>query len=137
MHNWSLVIGSALLLAISLFVVYRAFADSARGQLRRNLRVLRQRYRQLERAQRNVDSAAARLAKLRSKADAVKPRHGQEAAEAVEDARSLLKIAADQVLVAENHVRKIIVEEYPPQRQEALRRRYLRPSGNDGKPFTF
>lgn len=136
-RNWSLVVASVLALAIGLFVAHRVFSASARGQLRQQLRVLKQRYRQVDRAQRDVDKAAARLAKLRSKAASVKPRHGREAAEALEDARSLLKIAADQVLIAENHARKVIVEEFPPKRHEALRAKHLRQSGNDGKPFTF
>ena len=37
----------------------------------------------------------------------------RSSAEAVQDAEALLKIAGDQVLVAENHVRRIIVDEFP------------------------
>lgn len=136
-RNWALVIASVLVTAISLFVLYRAFSDSAQGQLMRHVRTLDERYRHAERAQQAVNRAASKLEKLRAKAVSVKPRHGQEAAEALEDARSLLKIAEDQVLIAENHVRKIIVEEYPPKRQEALRGRYLKRPEDTGKPFTF
>ena len=49
----------------------------------------------------------------------------------------LLKIAADQVLIAENHVRKIIVEEFPPNRHERMRGRFLPGEREDGKPFSF
>ena len=55
----------------------------------------------------------------------------------MQDAEALLKIASDQVLIAENHVRKIIVEEFPPKHHERLRRRYLPGEGDDGKPFSF
>jgi hypothetical protein len=67
----------------------------------------------------------------------VKPVRLQEARDAVQDAGALLKIAEDQVLIAENHVRKIIVEEFPPNRHERMRSRYLPGEREDGKPFTF
>jgi hypothetical protein len=41
------------------------------------------------------------------------------------------------VLIAENHVRKIIVEEFPPNRHERMRSRYLPGEREDGRPFTF
>ena len=55
----------------------------------------------------------------------------------VRTTEALLKIASDQVLIAENHVRKIIVVEFPPKHHERLRRRYLPGEGDDGKPFSF
>ena len=136
-RHWSLLIASVLATAILLFVLYRAFSDSARGQLRSNVRQVRRRYQDAVRARTAVNKAAARLEKLRSKSASVKPRHGQEASDALEDARSLLKIAEDQVLIAENHVRKVIVEEFPPKRHDALRSKYLTRPADVGKPFTF
>ena len=65
------------------------------------------------------------------------PRSIAEAAGALEDARALQKIAEDQLLIARNHVRKIILEEYPPQRHEALRQRFLPADEGDSKPFTM
>ncbi|NIN38846.1 MAG: hypothetical protein GTO67_09360, partial [Gammaproteobacteria bacterium] len=50
---------------------------------------------------------------------------------------ALLKITADQVLIAENHVRKIIVEEFPPNRHDRMRSKYLPDERQGGKPFTF
>jgi hypothetical protein len=41
------------------------------------------------------------------------------------------------VLIAENHVRKIIVEEFPPRLHERLRERYLPGEGADSRPFSF
>ena len=55
----------------------------------------------------------------------MKPRRLEEAAGAVQDAEALLKIAGDKVLIAENHVRRIIVEEFPPKHHERMRSRYL------------
>lgn len=136
-RNWSLVIGSVLALAIALFVAYRAYGDSARGQLRSRVRTLDARYRHAARAEQAVSRTASKLEKLRARSASVKPRHGQETSEALEDARALLKIAEDQVLIAENHVRKVIVEEFPPKRQEALRSKYLKRPEDTDKPFTF
>ena len=136
-RNWSLAIASVLLTAIALFVLYRVYSESARGQLRRRLRELASRYREVDRAQRATEKAHRKLQRLGARVDAVKPRHIDEARGALEDARSLLKIAKDQVLIAENHVRKVIVEEFPPQRQKALRERYLRPPDDKTRPFSF
>ena len=134
---WSLAVAGVLATAIVLFLGFRVFSDSARGQLRSQLRALRRRYKKVDRARSRVRKAHARLERLRAKAASVKPRRVHEAAEALADARSLLKIAEDQVLIAENYVRRIIVEEFPPKRQESLRQRYLRPPRDRDKPFTF
>lgn len=134
---WALVAASVLGTGVLLFVVFRVFEDSGRGRLLGKVRELRSRERDANKAQEAVDKAAARLERLRASADSVKPRHGQEASEVLEDARALQKIADDQVLVARNHVRKIILEEYPPKRHAAMRARYLRQDEADQKPFTM
>ena len=61
----------------------------------------------------------------------------QEARDALQDARALQKIADDRLLVAENQVRRIIVEEFPPIKQLRLRRRYLPADVRDPRPFSF
>ena len=136
-RNWSLVLASVLLTGIALFVLFRVYVDSAKGQLGARVRALRTRYNEAESARRAVVRAEKRLEQLGAKSARVKPRHIEEARDALEDARSLLKIAGDQVLIAENHVRKIIVEEFPPKRQEALRNRFLHSPEGREKPFTF
>ena len=67
----------------------------------------------------------------------MKPIRLQEATEAVQDAETLLKIADDQVLIAGNHVRKLIVEEFPPKRHDRMRSKYLPGEQKDDKPFSF
>ena len=123
--NWALVVASVLGTGILLFVLFRAFQDSSRGRLNAAVKTLQKREKEARAATRAVEKMTTRLDRLRSKAESVKPRHGQEASESLEDARALLKIADDQVLVARNHVRKLIVEEYPPKRQQAMRDKYL------------
>ena len=124
-QNWALVIASILGTAVLLFVLLRAFQDSARGRLQANVRQLRNRERDALAAARVVDKAAAKLERLQANADSVKPRHAEEVREALEEARELQKIIDDQVLVARNDVRTLILEEYPPKRQEAMRNKYL------------
>lgn len=136
-RNWALLIASVLLTAIALFLLHRVYSDSARGQLRHRVRQLAAHYRDVDRAERAAEKAQRRLQRLGAKVSTVKPRHIDEAREALADAASLLKIAADQVLIAENHVRKVIVEEFPPKQQDALRNRYLRRRDDKSKPFTF
>lgn len=135
--NWALVAASVLGTAVLLFVIFRVFQDSARGRLQATVRQLRDREQQARAARRAVDKAVAALDRLRHKADSVKPRLLQEASERLEDARSLSRIADDQVLIVRNHVRKIILEEYPPSRHETMRLRYLQHDEADQKPFTM
>ena len=136
-RHWSLVIASVLFTAIALFVLFRIYTDSTRGQLGARVRDLQTRYRDVDKASKALRRAEKRVSRLSKNSANVKPRLVQEAQEAVEDAQSLLKIAGDQVLIAENHVRKVIVEEYPPKRQAAMRAHYLRSDTEQGAPFSF
>jgi len=136
-QNWALLAASVIGVAVLLFALWRAWRDSARGRLGAELARLAQKRAHASRLQRRVRTARTRLEHLQGRAEHVQPRRLQEAAEALQDAEALARIAADQVLIAENHVRKIIVEEFPPKRHEALRARYLPGDGNSGKPFSF
>ena len=122
---WALVIASVLGTGVLLFVLYRLYEASPRGRLNSNVRVLRSMKMAALQAQRRLDKASERLARLQSRAESSKPRLVSEADEALQDARALKKIADDQVLVAQNHVRNVILEEFPPNRQDGLRNRHL------------
>jgi len=135
--HWALLSASVLGLAVVMFVVWRIWLDSARGQLRGALRTLRQAERDATCQELNVRKTAATLVRLQAKAESVKPSRLQEAAGTAQDAEALLNIAADQVLIAENHVRRIIVEEFPPKRHETMRSKYLREVDDAGRPFSF
>ncbi|MDX1498588.1 MAG: hypothetical protein R3176_01745 [Woeseiaceae bacterium] len=136
-HYWALIAGSIIAAGVALFVLLRLYQDSVAGRLRANVRRLEGRYREHARACRRAARAEAAVERLRQRPAQVPPARLRAAEEAVEDARALAKIAADQVQIAENHVRMLIVEEYPPARQETLRARYLKRPEPDGKPFTF
>ncbi len=124
-RHWALVLAGILAVVITLFVVFRVWSDSAGGQLRAMHNALLRRRHELSRQQKVADKAEKKLAKLRARADSVKPRHLQEAAEALEDAADLAKIANDQVMIAETRLRELILEEFPQNQHIALRARYF------------
>jgi hypothetical protein len=134
-RNWSLVIASVLGTAVFLFVAFRVFQDSSRGRLRTHVTQVRQREAAAAAARKAVDKAAAKLNQLRAKSESVKPLRVKEASGSLEDARALQKIADDQVLVARNLLRKLILEEYPPKHHQKLRDRYLGQEKPDTVPF--
>lgn len=134
-RNWALLIASVFGGALLLFVLWRLWLQSPRGRLREVRKRLQIRIRALTRAERALRRGSRALASLEARAASISPSRLQAAREAVEDARALAKIAHDQVLIAENLVREVIVEEFPPRRHESLRRRYLRPDEERGKPF--
>ncbi len=135
--NWALAVAAIIGFMIVLIVVAHLIRRSAWGQLRQTLRSLAK-ARQNEASALNSVERAERIARrLDENADRAKPRHLQEAKDALQDARALAKIANDKILVAENHVRRVIHEEYPPVKQEALRQKYLPDPARDKKPFSF
>jgi len=136
-QHWALVIASVLATAVLLFVIFRLYQRSARGQLQARVRDLRQCEQRARAAARAADKAASRLARLRDRADSTKPRHVDEVSGQLADAKALYKIATDQVLIAQNHVRKVIVEEFPPKRHDEMRNRYLPQLLDNEKPFKF
>ena len=136
-RHWALLSASVLGCAVVMFALWRIWLDSARGQLRCAVRRLREAERKAHRQRVAGEKSAATLARLLEKAESVKPRHVQETREAVQDAEALLKIATDQVLIARNHVRRIIVEEFPPRRHEAMRKKFLGNDEDPGLPFSF
>ena len=122
---WALAIASVLGTAVLMFVVVRLFQDSARGRLGAAVRQLQEREKAAQAAGRAVHKAVARLERLQAKPDSVAPRQTEAAREALEEARDLQKLVDDQVLVVRNNVRTVILEDYPPKRQAAMRHKYL------------
>ena len=136
-QHWALIIAGSLATAMLLFAGWRAWLDSRHGRLYQARKRLRAKIREARKVWRSGGRATVRLDRLVSKSDSVRPSRLEEATDAVRDAQALLKIANDQVLIARNHVRKIIVEEFPPKHHERMRRKYLPGECSDGKPFTF
>lgn len=137
LENWALIAASALVLVIAGFGLVHAAGSTARFRLRRAMKVLAGKRKLLRDALRRVSDAERTVEKFGRRADKVKPRHLSDSREALEDARALAKIVHDQLLIAENHVRRIIVEEFPPAKQQRLRAKYRVEAEPDRKPFTF
>ena len=135
--HWALLAAAGIALIVAAVIVLQLVKRSAGGQLREAVRALRKARLEEQRARRAVDSAERRLTRLQDNAAQEKPRHLQEAKEALRDAKSLAKIVGDKVLIAENHVRRVILEEFPPVKQERLRERYSLREGPDKRPFSF
>ena len=135
--HWALLLASVTGLVLLLLAAAHFVRNSARGQLRRMQRALQQERGRLEKAKAVVDKAERQKARLMQNSGSVKPRLLRESAEACEDAKALARIAADRVLVAENHLRRVILEEFPPPQHERLRSRYLPDAPDEKRPFTF
>jgi hypothetical protein len=135
--NWALAIAAVIGLGLSCALAAHLFHRSARGQLRRVRKTLAAERRKHRNAQARVVKAEQRKSKLQRRADRVKPRALREADEALADARALARIAGDRLAIAENHLRRVIFEEFPPTRHERLRMKYLPDRPAADKPFTF
>jgi len=135
--NWALLAAAGIGLIIVLIVLSQLIRRSAWGQLRATRRVLAEARQGAARALQAVEKAERIAKRLQERAEHTKPRHVQEANGVLEDARMIAKIANDKVLIAENHVRRVIHEEYPPVQQERLRNKYLPEQATDKRPFSF
>ncbi len=123
---WALVVASILGLGIALFVIFRLVQDSRRGRLASALNHLQERERALEKASKEVAKLLKKCEKLAARGDKVPPNQLLGAKDALAAARETEALLQDQVLVARNEARNIILQDYPPNRHDAMRRRYLR-----------
>ena len=135
--NWAPLVAAVVGVLVALIVVYQLIRRSAWGQLRETLGTLAAARQDEAKALKAVDRAERIAKRLHEQAERVKPRHVRESKEALEDARALAKIANDRVLIAENHVRRVIHDEYPPVKQERLREKHLPEQAPDRRPFSF
>ncbi len=135
--NWALVVAAIIGSIIIVLIVIQLIKRSAGGQLRQTLKTLTRARLHEAKARKSVEKAERITRRLHENADRAKPRHLQEAKDALQDARALAKIANDKILIAENHVRRVILEEFPPIKHDAMREKYLPNEARDQKPFTF
>jgi Flp pilus assembly protein TadB len=137
LHHWGLLAASILLAAVAMNLWLQHVRQSSSVQLRRALGERAEKSKLAQKARSRAEKAETELDRLLQKAEKVRPRHLQDAKGALQDLRALQKIAEDQLLIAENHVRRIIHEEFPPLQHEKLRTRYLPEPGQDRRPFSF
>ena len=135
--NWALVVAAGIGVVLALVIIGNLITRTGWGQLRQNLHFLAKARKNEAKAMKAVEKAESIARQLDENAEQTKPRLLQEAKDALQDARALAKIANDKLMVAENHVRRIILDEYAPVRQEALRQKYLPDPARDKKPLSF
>ena len=136
-NNWALGLAGVFVSLAALVILAAIMRRSARGLLQGVRADLRKAVKQQRKAARVSAKTHRRLVKLDANAVKVKPRLLEEAKDALQDAHALEKIADDKVLIAANHVRRVIHEEFPPSRQQKLRARYLPGEERNEGPFTF
>ncbi len=135
--NWALAVAGGIGAVLALVIMGHLIMRTGWGQLRQNLHILAKARKNKAKAMKAVDKAENIARQLNENAEQTKPRLLQEAKDALQDARALAKIANDKLMVAENQVRLIILDEYAPVRQEALRKKYLPDPARDKKPLSF
>ncbi|MDX1403748.1 MAG: hypothetical protein R3192_04385 [Woeseiaceae bacterium] len=135
--NWAawLALG-AILIAVAV-IVPRLLQRTSSAKLKRVTRDMARARKALRKATRACRKAETRLERMTRRQERVKPRLLQEAKDALEDAKSLQKILGDKVLVTENHVRRVIYDEFPPTAHDRLRKKYLPQDIKDKRPFSF
>ena len=136
-ENWALFAAAIPVAIVAYAVLSQLDRNSPRGQLGAVLRGHEDALRGCTRAEKDRQRAEQRLRRMASRADRIRPSALQEARENLEDAGALLKIARDRLMVAENQVRRVIFEEFPPARHESLRARYLPQDVANKRPFAF
>jgi len=119
-----LYIGLGIFLIILLGVVLPNIMPTPRGRLNRQRRELKHRLFERQQAEKAADKAQRDFAKLQSRAQNVQPKQLREAEGLAADMQTMLVHANDKVLVAENHVRRILLDEFPPAVHQQLLEKY-------------
>ncbi len=135
--NWAIWLASAMLLIAAVGIIPELLRRTSRGKLNRVFADVKAARKELRKSTRAAKKAEKKYERLLARADRVKPRVLQEAKESVEDAKALAKILNDKVIVAETHVRRIIYDEFPPEKHERMRAKYLPQDIIDNRPFSF
>lgn len=124
-QHWALAGASVLILAVALFIVLRLLQDSRRGRLARALGHLRERERALAAAEKALEQARSRHARLEARSASVPPGKLLEARDAIGAAEETARLLRDQVLVVRNTARTRILEDYPPAQHAAMLKKCL------------
>lgn len=135
--NWALVLAIVVAGLATIVIIAGIARKSARGQLKRVRADFRKALKGRNKAASVAEKKQRRLTRLGANTENVKPRLLQEAKDALQDARALEKIADDKVLIAGNHLRRVIHEEFPPAQQQKLRDRYMPDDERSKGPFSF
>jgi hypothetical protein len=137
LENWALVAASVIITALVLQALFVLGSRTPRAMLRRAWGELQAKRHDAAKALRRANRARRQCERLEGRSQSVRPIKLEESRAALSDNEALLNIARDRVLVAENHVRRVIVEHFPPTKHDKLRARYRLGDVPGEKPFTF
>jgi hypothetical protein len=135
--DWALWAAIVALLLAFLAIIPKLLKRTSRSKLNRVFADVKAARKELRKSLRAAEKAEKKYERLLTRADRVKPRVLQEAKESAEDGKALAKILNDKVIVAETHVRRIIYDEFPPEKHEQMRAKYLPQDIIDNRPFSF
>jgi len=120
-----LLIGLGIFLAVSVGVVLPNLLPTARCRVNRRCRELRFHLYELQQAEKAAKKAVRTQEKLRAKVQQISPKRMREAEERASDLITMLAHAKENVMVAENHVRRVLLEEYPPAKHRLMLDKFL------------
>lgn len=135
--DWAVWLALAAVFIAVVVLAPRLLKMTSRSKLNRVVTDLKAARKEFGKVMQRAQKAEKRVQKLLSRADRVKPRVLQEAKEAYEDEKALVRILHDKVMVAENHVRRVIHDEFPRAEHDQMREKYLPQDVKDERPFTF
>ena len=136
-EHWALVGAAAAAGVAALIILVSLLRQSRWGRMRTLVRQHGRERRALATAEKQFVKARQNLERLEQKIERIAPRKLDEARGALTDARRLVEIRFGALQVAENRLRTVITEEYPPKHHDALRRRYGVAEHAENRPFTF
>lgn len=132
-----LLIGLGIISLVLVSVVLPNAMPNATGKLNCQRREYRRTVYELKLAKKAAVKAKRTFENLRSRAQHIKPARLREAEERAKDLETMLGHAKDKVMVAENHMRRIILDQFPPAKQTRLLAKYLITQDDKTKPFSF
>lgn len=137
-NNYTLLlIGLGIFTSVAIVVVLPHLLPGAMGLLYRQRRELRFRQYEYARALSDAEKARRKFESLNGRSQHVRPALLHEARETALDCRTMAGHAKDKVMVAENHLRKTIMEQYPPAVQPRMIEKYLPAREIKAMPFGF
>lgn len=135
--DWAIWLALASLVVAIVLIIPIVLKRTSRSKLNRVLSDLKETQKELRKTGRVSDKAEKKLQKMLANIERVKPRELQEAKDAVDDSKALTRILSDKLMVAQNHVRRVIHDEFPPAKHDQMRAKYLPQDVKEDRPFQF
>jgi peptidoglycan hydrolase CwlO-like protein len=135
--DWAIWLALASLVIAIVLIIPILLKQTARSKLNKVLSDLKETQKELHKTARVSNKTEKKLQKMLANIELVKPRELQEAKDSVDDSKALTKILSDKMMVAQNHVRRVIHDEFPPAKHDRMRAKYLPQDVKEDRPFQF